>query len=53
MLIREHESFDAGVSFGIMVSLFGGLSLALSVDFVLSMAGLPEPVAEFLRWSWP
>ena len=53
MLNREHESFDGWVLLGIFVSLTGGLCLALSVDFILSLGGLPDSVVEILRWTWP
>jgi len=53
LLNPRHEVFGGRVVLGTVVSLAGAFALTLSVDQVISMLPLPEPVLAILRWHWP
>ncbi len=50
LLNRSHEVFDWKVVVGIVLSLFGAILLAISVELVADIVPLP---ALFLDWTWP
>ena len=51
MLNRDHEFFGFWVLFGIFLSMFGAILLALSTDLVVSL--LPHAWGPIIQLSWP
>ncbi|NNE38477.1 MAG: EamA family transporter [Gammaproteobacteria bacterium] len=51
LINRDHEFFGFWVLFGIFLSMFGAILLALSTDIVIAL--LPSSWAGFLQLSWP
>jgi drug/metabolite transporter (DMT)-like permease len=51
LINRDHEFFGFWVLFGIFLSMFGAIILAMSTDLVVAL--LPSSWAGFLQLSWP
>ena len=51
LINRDHEFFGFWVLFGIFLSMFGAVLLAMSTDIVIGL--LPASWASFLQLSWP
>lgn len=53
MINREYEVFERRLLVGIFISVLGGMSLALTTDFVVSILPLPDFAREAMYWTWP
>jgi drug/metabolite transporter (DMT)-like permease len=53
MINRQYESFEPRLLVGIFVSVLGGVSLALTTDFVVSILPLPDVARAAMYWTWP
>ncbi len=51
LINRDHEFFGFWVLFGIFLSMFGAIILAMSTDIIVAL--LPASWAGFLQLSWP
>lgn len=50
---RQYEIFERRLLAGIFVSVLGGVSLALTTDFIIAHVPLPDFALEMMDWTWP
>jgi drug/metabolite transporter (DMT)-like permease len=53
LINRQYEIFERRLLVGIFISVLGGMSLALTTDFVVSILPLPDFAREAMYWTWP
>lgn len=53
LINRQYEIFETRLLAGILVSVVGGVSLALSTDVLVSILPLPDSWRELMYWTWP
>src|SRR5690606_37774017 len=53
LINRQHEIYGGGIVLATVIAVVGAVALTLSVDWILEILRIPEPVASFLQQRWP